>query len=52
MQVYCAWGGGDMGRKPGDGLTGTSHGICHECYEVQLRTLDIIDSYANRTKVW
>ena len=27
----CAWCGKEMGRKPGLGQSGESHGICPEC---------------------
>ena len=29
--VICGWCGKEMGRKPGSGETGGSHGICDEC---------------------
>ena len=29
--VICGWCGKEMGRKPGLGETGVSHGICDEC---------------------
>ncbi len=31
--VICAWCGKEMGRKPGLGQTGVSHGICPECQQ-------------------
>ena len=31
MAVICAWCGKEIGRKPGLGETGISHGICDEC---------------------
>ena len=29
--VICAWCGAEVGRKPGFGKSGVSHGICLEC---------------------
>lgn len=31
MKVECAWCGADMGTKDGQGVTGTTHGICPKC---------------------
>lgn len=31
--VICAWCGQEMGRKPGLGQSGVSHGLCPECEE-------------------
>lgn len=31
IAVICAWCGKEIGRKPGLGETGISHGICDEC---------------------
>jgi len=31
MNVVCAWCGADMGTKDGQGVTGTTSGICKTC---------------------
>lgn len=31
--VICAWCGNVMGKKPGLGQTGISHGMCDECLQ-------------------
>lgn len=31
--VVCAWCGEELGRKPGLGQSGISHGICLDCQE-------------------
>jgi len=36
MQKVCAWCGKDMGTIDGKGQTGTTHGICPECKEIEL----------------
>ena len=33
MKTICAWCGKDMGDKDGEGIEGTSHGLCQECFE-------------------
>lgn len=33
MTVVCSWCGAGMGAKDGQGVTGTSHGICADCME-------------------
>lgn len=33
LKIVCAWCGKDMDTKDGQGVTGTSHGICDECIE-------------------
>lgn len=31
INIVCAWCGREMGTKPGEGIEGTSHGICEDC---------------------
>lgn len=37
MKVKCAWCGKDIGTKDGKGQTGTTHGICKECLDKELK---------------
>lgn len=37
LKVVCAWCGKDMGNKPSQGVTGTSHGMCQECYNKNMK---------------
>lgn len=34
--VICAWCGKVMGKKPGLGQTGISHGMCDECLQREV----------------
>lgn len=34
INVVCMYCGKDMGTKDGQGVTGTSHGICPECLKL------------------
>jgi hypothetical protein len=37
LKVVCTWCGCDMGEKEGKGVSGTSHGICKECYKGMVK---------------
>lgn len=33
LTVTCAWCSSPMGTKEGEGVEGTSHGMCDSCYK-------------------
>ena len=37
----CAWCGKDMGEFKAQGIGGTTHGICTDCYQSEIRKLDV-----------
>jgi len=39
MEKVCAWCGKDLGEIEGKGQTGTTHGICQECEEKELKKI-------------
>jgi len=41
VKTVCAWCGKDTGEKDGEGVEGTSHGICEECLEECLSKLEV-----------
>ena len=44
ITVQCAWCGKPMGEKDGKGVSGTSHGMCEECYNRLTEDMDIADN--------
>ena len=46
ITVICAWCGKPLGTKDGDGQTGVSHGICHDCHETLIS--EFTTSYAKQ----
>jgi hypothetical protein len=43
LTVNCAWCGKNMGTKPGNGLSGITHGICPECEAKQYESMPAPD---------
>ena len=37
LHVVCAWCHKPMGEVDGKGISGVSHGICPECFDVQMQ---------------
>jgi len=33
MKIVCAYCGKDMGEKDGEGIEGSSHGVCEQCFK-------------------
>ena len=33
MKIVCAWCGGEMGEKDGEGVDGASHTMCQGCFD-------------------
>lgn len=42
LKIRCGWCDKDMGEKDGKGQTGTTDGICPECYVKELMRLTTI----------
>jgi len=39
LTIVCAWCNKDMGEKDGQGVSGTTHGICPDCQEKIMNEL-------------
>ena len=39
LTIICSYCGADLGVKPGEGVTGTTHGICDNCLEKETRAV-------------
>ena len=39
LNIVCAWCGKELGEKDGKGETGTSHGMCDDCFRLEMRKL-------------
>jgi len=48
MKVICAWCKKQLPDKDGKGIEGTSHGMCPECLEKELKKLEVTDGKDNK----
>lgn len=40
MKIVCAWCGGEVGEKEGEGIAGVSHTICKQCSDNLVLTTE------------
>jgi hypothetical protein len=38
--IKCSWCQKDLGEKEGQGVSGTSHGICSACFDKEIAKLE------------